>query len=235
MAYTIVGERDYLLANATHLRASLEKYRDQVKKFGAIDANIKKLDQAMQAVDVPGVDISPAQRACEEGRETLKESYRLFRDCARGVSSGIEGDDPAAAKALLVNQSFPDSDARLVSQCQTVAESFRKYGAKLTACGFGKDEQEHLKQSTATLEKLAAALRRDKTVRGIHQGARGLGRQAAPLHQVFARHGQARLSRPAAGRGLRPADEGETPEGRACTAGWPWQGERESGCRWRTR
>lgn len=148
-----------------HLRASLEKYRDQVKKFGATDANIKKLDQAMQAVDVPGVDISPAQRAYEEGRETLKESYRLFRDCARGVSSGIEGDDPAAAKALLVNQSFPDSDARLVSQCQTVAESFRKYGAKLTACGFGKDEQEHLKQSTATLEKLAAALRRDKTVR----------------------------------------------------------------------
>jgi hypothetical protein len=165
MAYTSVSERDYLLATAKHLRAALDKHRDEVKKFGATDANIKKLDQAMQAVDVPGVDISPAQRAYEEGRETLKDSYRLFRDCARGVASGIEGDDPAAGKALLAHQNFPESDGKLVSHCQTVAEGFRKYGARLAACGFGKDEQEHLKQSTAALEKLAGVLRRDKTVR----------------------------------------------------------------------
>ena len=165
------SERDYLIADARHLRAAFQKHWAQLKEFGAREAMLKHLDQCIVAAEV-AQDSSAGKGSQEQLGQARLELKDLIGDCrasSRLVAFGLVGDDAAAARALKVKSAFPHSDRNLLDICGGLGAGLKKYSGKLADYGFKKDAQDALIEKSAAFAKLLALRRKEKS------GKRGQG------------------------------------------------------------
>lgn len=163
-AVSAASEVDYLIANGRHLRAACHKHWSVLEKFGATQSMLKYLDGSIAGAEsMLGVEIADSQREVEQQRQEIKDMIGDCRASARLVAQGIDGDDAAAAKALMVGKKFPHSDRGVLDYCKDIVPAFRRYGTRLATFGFGKDEQEELAEAAASFAKLLAARRKEKS------------------------------------------------------------------------
>jgi hypothetical protein len=163
-AITVASERDYLIANARHVRAMLQKHIAELRAFGVKDTLLRRFDQSISIADVANdAQVADSQRQLDEARFELKNLVGRLRGTARLVADNFDGFDAEAGAALKVKARFPHSDRALLAYCQSVSASFRRYSARLAELGFVKADQEGVVALSASMRKLIAARRKEKS------------------------------------------------------------------------
>jgi hypothetical protein len=152
-----------LIADAHNVAAASHKHWEEMKKFGAKEANLRLFEKTIDDAQKISLQIVPEIPVVEEIRAAMKDGLGRYRMCADLICNPMARRDTKLEREMRIGNTFPRNDTQLHAYTLGLDAIIRKHSARLAENGFGKAEQALLVSQMAEYLKLLA-------VRGKERG-----------------------------------------------------------------